>query len=502
MEDCMRKHFQKFAGILLSSAFLVTAFASCGGTAGNDPSKGDEDANATYYTVTLDPNGGAFADGTSETKTIQVKEKGKINFADYGVTWEGNEMYGWYYTDGTPFPAARKITENIVIKAKWSAAEIKEEIGLALRDYLNNEISPDYDDGVYQFYKNSPIYGGYAQRGGKYTIYEDELKAALEENKNSEKAVCVYTIKSNYKDSTGGCYAEIFNDGTMELIYDFTNGGERTKYTMEVLAYTLKGVTMPFETPALPDVSGKAMDDNGNVNVDALASKSVHYKDNEEALKGGPGTLEDPFAGDEEETGGAGLSEKVDTSSDESILVRYGANNGSKTMFLQFNVDQTFAVLFDTTAYGQVGFHTTGKGTWTIENGQMKMEGYGELTLTDGVYLFDDKGGNTYAFASTDFLPALSEIDDTSDDDSIVIRVGANNGSKTMFLQFNQNGSYTVKMNYMGNGLVDVGKKGTWKIEEGKLVMTGDGEMKEKFGVYEYADGNGNTYGFVLFDVE
>lgn len=500
----MRKGLRKWAATLLFSVLLVptgAALAACSPEP-EDPSKpGEYDPNATYYTVTLDPNGGAFSDGTTEKKEIQVKEKDKIDFSAYEVFYEGNEMYGWYYTDGSPFPAARKITENITIKAKWSVAEEKQEVGLTLIDYVNTVLSVDYEDGVYQFYKNSPIYGGYAQRGGKYTVYEDELKAALAANAGSEKAVCVYTAKSNYRDTTGGCYAEFFNDGSIELIYDYTYGTERTKYTMEVLAYTIEGVTMPFTTPALPDISGSAMDDNGNYNASALASKSVHYADNAAALIGGPGTLENPFEDDEpEEPGDVVLSAKAEVD-DESVFVRYAANNGSTTMFLQFNRDGTFACLFDTSAYGVVGFHTTGSGTWTIAGGELIMEGYGSLTTEDGVCVFDDGGGNTYAFASSDFIPVLSEIVDV-DDDTVFVRYAANNGSTTMFLQFNRDGSYTVKMNYGNYGLVDIGVKGTWTIADGALALVGGGTMTEQFGVYTFEDGNGNTFAFTVFDAE
>ena len=37
---------------------------------------------------------------------------------------------------------------------------------------------------------------------------------------------------SNYVDATGTLYAELYNDGTYDLYYDYTNGGERTKYCM------------------------------------------------------------------------------------------------------------------------------------------------------------------------------------------------------------------------------------------------------------------------------
>lgn len=495
----MRKGTRK-AAILLSVALLSTlslSLAACNETVDPTGTPTDAPGEGKYFTVTLDPNGGVFADGSTEKKEIQVRENGKINFSEYGVTYEGNEMYGWYYTDGTPFPAARKVKENITIKAKWSAAQEVVRIGMSLHDYVNNEVSVDYDDGVYQFFKNSPIYGGYAQRGGKYTVYEEELKNALQENKDSEKAVCVYTAKSNYKDSTGGCFAEFFNDGTAELIYQFTNDGETTKYTMEVLAYTLEGVTMPFAAPKLPDISGTAMDGEGNVNPEALASKSVHYKDNEEALKGGPGTLENPFETDDPHEGEFVLSEKVEVE-DETVFARYGANNGSKTMFLQFNKDGTYAVKMN---YGNYGLVDVGKkGTWGVQDGKLAFEGDGTFTVKEDnvTVVYEDGNGNTYAFLTTDFLPPLSAVVDTSEDETITVRYAANNGSKTLFLQFNKDGTYNVKMNYGNYGLVDVGCNGTWKVVEGKLEMTGGGTLVEQFGVYGFTDSNNNTYAFEL----
>ena len=256
----MRKS-KKFR-IVLSALLLTTAMAmlSACGSSNEDTKENNEpvadDTNATSYTVTLNPNGGAFSEGSTDSISLQVKEGTAIDFANNEAVYEGNTLYGWYQPDGSPWPGARKVTEDITLKAKWSEAEEEAEVLPLMLKIDDEEIIVEYENGVYQFNYVSYIYGGYAQRSAKYTIYEDELKTAAEQDDGSTgRVLCL--VKSNYVDTTGTIYGEFYNDGEFELYYEYTHEGKTTKYCMNTGYWTYEGYTAPLENTPIPvDESG------------------------------------------------------------------------------------------------------------------------------------------------------------------------------------------------------------------------------------------------------
>ena len=226
----MRKRpIQKATAVTMLLAVLAMILSGCTSKTQNPAAQTaqQDDANAATFSVTLNPAGGAWADGSTDAVTVEVKEGKAIDFAAYTPALEGNDLLGWYQQDGYPWPGARKVSGNVSLQAKWSATQVEATYDLVLTINGENE-TLEYENGVYQFTHVSSIYGGYAQRAGKYTVYEDELKAAIEADDGSVQRV-LYHAGSNYIDATGIIYAEFYNDGEFELYYDYVNAGERTK---------------------------------------------------------------------------------------------------------------------------------------------------------------------------------------------------------------------------------------------------------------------------------
>lgn len=253
----IKLRIKRLAAALLAAGCLLS-LAACNDTGETMGPAETDDPNAATYAVTLNPNGGVWTDGSTEIVTVEVKEGKAIDFASYMPEYEGNTLYGWYLSDGAPWPGARKVTGDVSLRAKWSVAE--EEVTYDLVLTVNDEpITLEYDNGVYQFTYVSSIYGGYVQRSGKYTVYTDQLLANMEADDGTVRRV-LYKAESNYIDSTGAIYAEFYNDGEFELFYDYTTGGERTKYHMNTGYWTYTGYTPPFEpTPLEEDTSGMGL---------------------------------------------------------------------------------------------------------------------------------------------------------------------------------------------------------------------------------------------------
>lgn len=257
----MKRKTSRIVAVILTAALMFTlcACSDDGDTAAGQTASGADDKNAPVHTVTLDPNGGAWSDGSTDVREVEVREGHAVDFPSYMPQYEGNTLYGWYQSDGSPWPGARKIAGDLTLKAKWSVAE--EEVTYDLTLTLGGEpVTMEYENGVYQFTVVSSIYGGYAQRSGKYTLYMDDLKAAMDADDGTVQRV-LYHAGSNYVDSTGTIYAEFYNDGEFELYYDYVNGGIRTKYCMDTGYWTYVGYTAPFENTPIPvDESGMGYD--------------------------------------------------------------------------------------------------------------------------------------------------------------------------------------------------------------------------------------------------
>ena len=69
------------------------------------------------FTVTLDSNGGVFADNTTESKVIATVSGAFFEFPV--VSKAESEFAGWYFADGTKFNPTAVYTEDIVLKAEW-----------------------------------------------------------------------------------------------------------------------------------------------------------------------------------------------------------------------------------------------------------------------------------------------------------------------------------------------------------------------------------------------
>ncbi|WP_455502371.1 hypothetical protein [Gemmiger sp.] len=233
----------------------VGMLSGCSSQSAESTAAGTTAASSAMFEVTLDPNGGAFPDGSTDPVTISVQDGTAIPFGDYALTQEGDTHIGWYYTDGRPWPGARKVTGNETLVAKWTKTVEKEVYPLVMTNSVGEEIPMQVDNGIYQFTVVSQIYLGYAQRMGTYTLALDELQAAIDADDGSTGKLLL-RCASNYTDATGTLYAEFYNDGTYDLYYDYTNEGNRTKYCMETGTWTLDGYTAPITPDAIPEEDG------------------------------------------------------------------------------------------------------------------------------------------------------------------------------------------------------------------------------------------------------
>ncbi len=440
--------------LLALAAVLMLCLTGCqgkdSGAATNQAVQSDE-SKATY-TVTLNPAGGAWSDGSTEAKTVEVKEGTAIDFASYTPALEGNDLHGWYQQDGSPWPGARKVKENVSLRAKWSAAEVEVTYDLELT--INGEKETlEYENGVYQFTHVSSIYGGYAQRAGKYTVYEEDLKNAIKADDGKVQRV-LYHAGSNYIDATGTIYAEFYNDGEFELYYDYTNAGERTKYCMNTGYWTLAGYTPPFEATPIPvDETGM-----GYVSAHLDWDKSLTGEAEEEPKEEAPAEEKAP---------------DIVTLPGETIYTAEA--QGSDTMKANFCDNGVMAVFI--TSYG---VNVDEKYLWAFdESGALTLtyNGGEENVLTDngdGTFSFTDGYNNTYTVDPAALKAAVKE--------PAKIYTASSVNSKTMFVFFYDNHTFTVNFDLTSfgqEGQFHVTKQGQWRVGEEHIELAAGGAAIE-----------------------
>ncbi|MBQ8159393.1 MAG: hypothetical protein IJ083_01475 [Clostridia bacterium] len=412
------------------------------------------DSGASYQ-ITLNPSGGLWADGTQDTKTFQVTEGTAIDFPSYMPSLEGNDLQGWYQADGKPWPGARKVQGDTTLWARWSATEMEITYDLVLTIGGENE-TLEYENGVYQFTHVSSIYGGYAQRAGKYTIYEEDLKRAIEADDGSIQRV-LYHAGSNYIDSTGTIYAEFYNDGEFELYYDFTNAGERTKYCMNTGYWTLAGYTAPFEATPIP------VDETG------MGYTSAHI-DWDKTLTGEADQAEEEPAKEAAET---------ETAKDFETLpgdIIYTADAlESETMKANFSDNGVMAIFMSS-----YGVNVDAKYLWKLdEEGNLTVTYEGDeenilVTDDEGRLTFSDNYGNVYAVDAEALKAARKEPQKIYTANSV--------NSGTMFVFFYDNHTFTVNFDLSSFGQAGsfhVTAEGQWVLGESGIQMVRDGEKIE-----------------------
>ena len=88
---------------------------------------GESYVSAKSVTVSFDPNGGKFSDGSNETKTVTKLSCDYINSDDWpnGLTKDGCSFAGWYgkddYGEDQEYTAETLIDSDITLTAKWTA---------------------------------------------------------------------------------------------------------------------------------------------------------------------------------------------------------------------------------------------------------------------------------------------------------------------------------------------------------------------------------------------
>ena len=385
----IKRNAKRLAAALLAAGCLL-ALCACGGADEPTGPVQTDNANAADYTVTLDPNGGLFG-SSAEAVALTVKEGTAVDFASYTPAYEGNTLYGWYLPDGSPWPGARKVTGDVTLRAKWSVT--KEEVTYKL-SLLNGEdpVPLEYDNGVFQFTIVSSIYGGYAQRSGKYTVYEDGLNAAIQADDGGTPRL-LYRAESNYVDSTGTIYAEFYNDGEFDLFYDYTNAGERSKYCMGTGYWTYEGYTPPFDpTPLAEDVI---------VDGHNMGAPSAHI-DWDVSLVDGEGGAAPPS----EQPSGSGAEPIPEPG---EVVFTADADN-SETMKANFSENGVLAIFMSS-----YGVDVDATYQWSLD-------GDGSLTIThggaadnlavdngDGTCTLADDYENTYTIHVAELAAAISE---------------------------------------------------------------------------------------------
>lgn len=462
---------------LCLAVLLVVSLTACGETGGQNATTAPTSAvgDGTTYTVTLDPNGGVFADGTTEAITVTVNGGTVVDFQSNMPTYEGNTLYGWYMPDGMPWPGAKKVDRDLTLTAKWSVTQEVEVYKLTLVSG-GETITMEYDNGVYQFTKVSMIYGGYAQRSGKYTIREEDLLAAMQADDGTVGRV-LYVAESNYIDATGKLYAEFYNDGEFELFYDYTNDGKRTKYSMETGFWTYEGYTAPVAPVELPE------DTNG-----------VHSHENWDTsllpVEDDPGEATEPTEPVEvvfETIPGATIL-SVDALESETMKLHF-CENGVMTIFMttyEMDIDKGYTWSYSEED-GLIINYKGGEENLAVDNG-------------DGTYNLSDGYGNAYTIVLADLQAVLPAP-------TTVYTASASN-SETMFLFFNDNHSVEVKYDLTSYGMAgqySTVASGQWHydaeaglevaIAGGMITMTDDGAGNLTL---EYG---GNTYVIVIADL-
>ncbi len=292
-----------------------------------------------------------------------------------------------------------------------------------------------------------------AAQGAVYAMYEEDLRNAIQADDGTAQRV-LYHAGSNYIDATGTIYAEFYNDGEFELYYDYTNAGQRTKYCMNTGYWTLAGYTAPFEATPIPE------DETG------MGYVSAHL-DWDKTLTGVPD--EEP---QEEETTEEKAPQIVTLPGD----VIYTADaQGSDTMKANFCDNGVMAVFI--TSYG---VNVDDKYNWALdENGALTLtyNGGEENVLTDngdGTFSFTDGYNNTYSVDPSALKEAVKE--------PTKIYTASSVNSKTMFVFFYDNHTFTVNFDLSGFGQAGqyhITKEGQWKLGESNIEMAAGGQAVE-----------------------
>ncbi len=469
----LNNHHRMLA-ILVLLGLLCAVLSGCtgsGGTTATGTSSAKNDSeNAAVYKVTLNPAGGAWSDGSSEAVTVEVKKGTPIDFASYTPAMEGNDLQGWYKADGSPWPGARKVKEDVSLRAKWSATEMEVTYDLALTINGEKEIL-EYEGGVYQFTHVSSIYGGYAQRAGKYTIYETDLKNAIAADDGSVQRV-LYHAGSNYIDATGTIYAEFYNDGEFELYYDYTNAGERTKYCMNTGYWTLEGYTPPFEATPIPvDETGM-----GYTSAHLDWDKTLTGEAEEETEKA-------------EETAEAKAPDIETLPGDIIYTADATASDTMKANFCDNGVMAVYITSFDA--------NVDAKYLWSFaEDGSLVLTyngGEENILVTDenGALTFTDGYNNTYAVDAEALKAAVKE--------PTKIYTASSVNSKTMFVFFYDNHTFTVNFDLSSFGQAGqfhVTKSGQWKLGAEHIEMVAGGQKVELTAVLDKTHPENNQITF------
>ncbi len=477
MHSKKRKLFLSACLILSSVAFL----SGCDSSSENSGGGNTSEEITTWYTVSLNPNGGTFSDGTTDTKVIQVGENHAIDFSQYDVTYEGNVLYGWYYENGSPWPGARKVTEDVSLVAKWNVAAEEVEVGLDIWDANGTHLTIREDGGIYQFSRSSSIYYGYATRTATYTIRHDDLVNAIENVETDGKAQCVIHAEGSYYDATGSCYAEFFNDGTVELFYDYTYGGSRSKYSMESFYYSVEGVTFPYEAPSELAESGT----------------STHYADNDEAIAGGPGCNTGDDSGNTGgDTGGGETTSLLQSYVLGDVIYTASATN-SETMSAAFYDNGYISIQYS--GYN-AGYYFTYSYSAESDLTITAVSDGSAVTVSEdtaGTYTFSDGIGNTYSISESELAEAIPEASTLIDINATV--------STTMLLRFYDNHTYSVLYYYADYATyVAIGVNGTWNYsaDNGFEMGGASGTLTQADdGTYTYNDGMGNDYEFTASQI-
>lgn len=427
------------------------------------------------HTVILDPNGGAFADGSTEPVTLTVADGEKIDFASWMPTWEGNTLYGWYMSDGKPFPGARKVTQDLTLKAKWNVEE--EEVVYDLVLTIDDQpVVMEYEANVYQFTYVSQIYGGYAQRAGKYTLYENELRDAIAQDDGSEGRLLAVAT-SNYVDATGTIYGEFYNDGEFELFYDYTNNGERTKYCMNVGYWTLKDYTPPMPAQEIVPVENNFGFASAHSDWPQIGAAAEADSGEGEAAAGEQAEAGEEAATEEEAPWVAWPGETIFTAD----------ATESETMKLHFAANGIMGIYFST-----VDMVIDNAYTWAFdEEGSLSIKYRGGeepvSSVTDGVCELQDNYGNAYTFSVDELKAAIPEKAER-------FTCNASN-SDTMTCTFFDDQSFEIHFDLAGFGMegYSVVSVGSWATDDaGTLQLALSGQA------VEITDGtftiDGNTY--------
>lgn len=463
------KKKQWVCGLLaVAMAGSVTALSGCSSQQAGSTAETAAVSTETF-TVTLDPNGGAFSDGSTEPKTISVQGGTAIPFGDYALTQEGDTHIGWYYTDGKPWPGARKVTGDETLVAKWTKTKEKVVYPITLTNSLGDEVPLQEDNGIYQFTVVSDIYGGYAQRLGTYTLNLEDLQAAIDADDGSTGKLLL-RCASNYTDATGTLYAEFYNDGTYDLYYDYTMDGNRTKYCMETGDWTLDGYTAPITPGEIPEEMGESRHTGWDADYEQATAESA--------------------AAEEEETvdivtiPGESFYE-VDADNSDTMKLRFDSNHVATIYMTSHDVNVDAKYLWKYSAQNGLVVNYNGS-----EDNALTIDG-DNATLSDAF-------GNTYTFsvqAVVDAIPEGTELftAKATNSDTMQAVFYADNG---VMIQFDMT-SYG-----MAGQFADVAP-GQWSAGDDGLQIVINGTEME---LAETSDGSeftydGNTYAISADDL-